>query len=147
MLLYRPLGLQELRLVAGAAWRTWPPRLPHQPIFYPALTFEYARAIAQDWNTRDEASGFVGFVSRFKLDDAFAARYPIKRVGGRSHDELWVPATDLPAFNEHIRGFIEIVAAFVGPRFTGSLDPVSHLPPDLPPPVVSGAPTSPTMTP
>ena len=128
MLLYRPLGLRELQLLRQTGFRAWPARLPHQPTFYPVLTFEYACSIARDWNTKDEASGFVGFVSRFTLDDDFAARYPVKRVGGRADNELWVPADELPAFNQHIRGSIEIVAAFAGPRFEGTLDPTTHLP-------------------
>jgi hypothetical protein len=52
MLLYRPLGLPELKLVAKAGWRAWPPRLPHQPTFYPVLTFQYAQALALDASSR-----------------------------------------------------------------------------------------------
>jgi Cysteine-rich CPCC len=139
MLLYRPLGLHELRLVAAAGWRAWPPRLPHQPIFYPVLTFDYARAIARDWNPKDASSAFLGLVSRFKVTDNFAARYPKRLAGGASHEELWVPAADLPEFNDHIRGFIEIIEAFPGPGFDGTLDPVTHLPAGLSPPRASGA--------
>lgn len=36
-------GLAELELVARPGWRAWPPRLSHQPIFYPMLSLEYAR--------------------------------------------------------------------------------------------------------
>src|SRR5690349_20561024 len=103
MLLYRPIGLHELRLVAAASSRAWPPRLPHQPIFYPVLSFSYARAIARDWNPTDEASGFVGFVSRFKLEDEFARRYEPQRAGGAANLELWVPAEDLAELNGHIK--------------------------------------------
>jgi hypothetical protein len=140
MLLYRPLGLPELKLVAKAGWRAWPLRLPHQPTFYPVLTFHYAQALAREWNTKDDASGFVGFVSRFKVADRFVARYPVKRVGGRSDEELWVPASELAALNDHIRGFIEIVDAFPGPKFGGALDASSRLPADVPPPLASKAP-------
>ena len=52
-MLYRPLGLAELLLVARAGWRAWPPRLPEQPVFYPVLSFEYAQSIARDWNAKD----------------------------------------------------------------------------------------------
>lgn len=128
MLLYRPLGLTELRLVAALGFRGWPPRLPDQPIFYPVLTLEYARKIARDWNAVDAFSGYVGFVARFVIDDAFAARYPVQRAGGAAHEELWVPADELAEFNAHIEGAIEIVEAFAGPRFEGTLDPQSHLP-------------------
>ena len=78
MLLYRPTGLRELRLVADSGWTRWPPRLPDQPIFYPVLTLSYAVTIARDWNTKDPFSDHVGFVTRFQLDDAFATRYPVQ---------------------------------------------------------------------
>src|SRR5262245_61934225 len=125
MLLYRPLGLFELRLLAEAEWRAWPPRLPEQPHVSPVLSFQYARTIARDWNTKDERSGFLGFVSRFQVDGAFAQRYPVQRAGARRHEELWIPADELMLLNQHIRGFIEIIEAFAGPQATAALDPLS----------------------
>jgi hypothetical protein len=132
MQLYRPIGLAELDLVAASGFRRFPPRLPHQPIFYPVLTRDYAEAIARDWNTRDEASGFVGFVTRFEVDDEFAQRYPVQLAGSRAHQELWVPAEELAEFNEHIVGPIEIMATFTGPDFAGKLDDRTTLPLDIP---------------
>jgi hypothetical protein len=35
-------------------------------------------------------------------------------VGGAAHEELWVPAEELPEFNRHIIGKIEVVSAFHG---------------------------------
>lgn len=35
MFLYRPVGLEELKLIAASNFRAFPPRLPEQPIFYP----------------------------------------------------------------------------------------------------------------
>lgn len=133
MILYRPTGLRELELLAATSWRAWPPRLPDQPIFYPVLTLEYARKIARDWNTRDAFSGFVGFVTEFDLDDHFSKRYPVQTAAGRSHLELWVPAAELPAFNEHIVGRIRVVESFVGPSFQGEIDRVTNLPKGLRP--------------
>lgn len=112
MILYRPTGPRELELVAQSGWTAWPPRLPDQPIFYPVLTFEYAEKIARDWNSTREDSKFTGFVTRFEVDDAFAARYPVELAGGLEHRELWVPAGDLPEFNRHIMGKIEVVAEY-----------------------------------
>jgi hypothetical protein len=60
VVLYRPVGCAELRLIMNAAFSGFPPRLPHQPIFYPVLRLEYARAIARDWNTRDASSAYAG---------------------------------------------------------------------------------------
>lgn len=44
--LYRPVGPNELKLIAASGYREFPPRLPEQPIFYPVLNEEYARQIS-----------------------------------------------------------------------------------------------------
>lgn len=123
MILFRPVGLRELRLIEASGFREFPPRLPEQPIFYPVLTRDYACKIARDWNTVDEASGFAGFVTRFELEDTFVSRFPIHRAGGRSHEELWVPADELTEFNRHIVGAIAVDEAYAGPRFSGDGEP------------------------
>ena len=46
MVLYRPVGTEELRLIEEIGYREFPPRLPEQPIFYPVLHEDYAREIA-----------------------------------------------------------------------------------------------------
>ncbi|MFD3761961.1 hypothetical protein [Streptomyces sp. NPDC058622] len=107
--LWRPTGPVELDLVRAADWKAWPPRLPEQPIFYPVLNEDYATRIARDWNVRHDGAGFV---TRFEVDSAFLARYPVQRAGGETILELWVPAGDLPEFNAHIVGRIEVVHAF-----------------------------------
>lgn len=112
--LFRPVGAQELALIAAAEFRAFPPRRSFQPIFYPVLTEAYAIEIARDWNTKDEASGYTGFVTRFHVDAAFAARYPVRMAGARRHQELWVPAEELDEFNRHIVGRIEVIAEFQG---------------------------------
>jgi len=131
MILYRPVGVAELRLIARSGFRQFPPRLPEQPIFYPVLTLEYARRIARDWNTVDAQSGYAGFVTRFEIDNETSERYPVQVAGGHSHEELWVPAEDLPDFNAHLVGIIGVVEAFMGPKFTGTLDRSSLLPSNL----------------
>jgi hypothetical protein len=110
--LYRPVGQRELDLIAAAGFRAFPPRLAHQPIFYPVLTEEYAVEIARGWNTRDAASGYVGYVTRFAVESAFVDRYPIQVTGARRHQELWVPAADVEEFNQHIVGLIEVIAEY-----------------------------------
>ncbi|MEW4567712.1 hypothetical protein AB1L88_07575 [Tautonia sp. JC769] len=107
--LYRPVGPAELALIEAAGWRAFPPRLPEQPIFYPVLNEDYARQIAERWNVRDNGAGFV---LRFEVDAGFLARYPARVVGGRLHEELWIPAEDLEEFNRHLVGPIEVIAAF-----------------------------------
>jgi hypothetical protein len=128
MILYRPVGLKELELIATSGWRAFPPRLSWQPIFYPVLTHNYARRICADWNAKEAESGRAGFVTRFDVDDAFAARYPVQEAGGSACRELWVPAEDLAEFNRHIRGRIVVVESIYGEGFEGEVDPVTGLP-------------------
>ncbi|WP_045746707.1 hypothetical protein [Actinoplanes rectilineatus] len=109
MTLWRPTGPEELDLVRESGFRRWPARLPDQPIFYPVLNEEYAIMIARDWNV--PASG-VGYVTRFEVDAAFAARYPVRQAGGDTILELWVPAEELETFNDHIVGTITVTREF-----------------------------------
>jgi hypothetical protein len=93
--LYRPVGQAELDLIRASDFRAFPPRLPEQPVFYPVLSQDYAAHIARDWNTKDERSGFVGYVLRFKVRNEFLDKYSVQKVGGSEHREYWIPATDL----------------------------------------------------
>ncbi|GHA64664.1 ADP-ribosylation/crystallin J1 [Streptomyces termitum] len=107
--LWRPTGPEELALVRDLGWRAWPPRLPDQPIFYPVMNEDYAIRIARDWNVKHSG---VGHVTRFEVDSAFLARYPVRQAGGRTILELWVPAEELDEFNAHIVGTIGVVHTF-----------------------------------
>lgn len=127
-LLFRPVGVAELELIAASGWRSFPPRLEGQPYFYPVLNREYAEQIARDWNTGDPASGFAGFVTEFELDDSLAAHYERHVVGGQQHEELWVPAGELDRFNAHVRGSIRVVAAHYGNRYQGAESSSTGLP-------------------
>ncbi len=109
IILYRPVGPRELSLIRESGWRVFPPRLAEQPIFYPVLNQFYATQIARDWNVR--ASG-AGFVTRFRLRREYAAKYPVRAVGSVVHQELWVPAEELPVFNANLVGLIEVIAEF-----------------------------------
>lgn len=113
--LYRPVGQAELDLIRTSGFRAFPPRLPHQPIFYPVLNEAYATMIARDWNTKDAASGYVGYVTRFAVRAAFLARYDVHVVGPSGlAEEYWIPAEDLPEFNASIVGLIEVIAEYRG---------------------------------
>jgi hypothetical protein len=107
--LYRPVGPKELELIKSSGWREFPPRLPEQPIFYPVMNERYAAQIAKEWNVPASGSGFV---LRFEVDKTYAERFEVQNVGGPEHNELWVPAEDLPEFNKHIVGMIQVVAEF-----------------------------------
>jgi hypothetical protein len=110
--LFRPVGAGELALIAAAGYRAFPPRRPEQPIFYPVLNEAYATEIARDWNTRDAASGFVGYVTRFRVRSMFLVRYPVQTVGAARHQEYWIPASELADFNAAIVGSIEVIAEY-----------------------------------
>ena len=132
MRLYRPVGLAELQLISASNWTEYPPRLEHQPIFYPVLNFKYAEAIAKNWNTKDDASGHCGFVTEFDINDEFVARYDVQTVGDRDDVELWVPAEELVDFNKAIDEPIIVTASYYGDRFDGDIDGTTQLPISLP---------------
>lgn len=109
VVLYRPVGPEELQLIRGSGYRRFPPRLPEQPVFYPVLTREYAVKIARDWNVK--ASG-AGYVMRFHVRKALLDRYQIQDAGGSMHREYWIPAEELEAFNDGIVGLIQVLESF-----------------------------------
>lgn len=110
--LYRPVGQKEFDLIVASGFLSFPPRLPEQPIFYPVLTREYAEQIARDWNTKDDRSGYVGYVVEFDVANQYLSRFEIHKAGGKEHLEYWVPAAQLEEFNRHIRGQIRLVRKF-----------------------------------
>lgn len=126
MLLYRPVGLKELDLIARANFKAFPPRLPVQPIFYPVLNFEYAQKIAQDWNTK--SNSFAVFVTKFEIENNYVKKFPVQTVGSIISQELWVPAEELAEFNRHIISKIQVVAAYYGEDFRDEIDPQTNLP-------------------
>ena len=107
--LWRPVGPKELELMRASDMRAFPPRLPEQPIFYPVLSEDYAVKIARDWNV--PASG-AGYVTRFEVRKDYLDNYEVQLAGGRAHQEYWIPAEDMDAFNAAIVGEIEVVAEF-----------------------------------
>lgn len=110
--LYRPVGRKELDLIRASEFRRFPPRLLGQPFFYPVLAEEYAVQIARDWNTKDEASSYEGYVLKFDVRSEFLKRYEVHVVGDFTHREYWIPAEDLESFNRNIEGPIEVIGSF-----------------------------------
>jgi len=108
-LLYRPIGSEELALIAESNYIAFPPRLFWQPIFYPVLFEEYATQIARDWNARD---GNSGYVTRFHVRTNFLNAYEVHTVGSARYQEYWIPSEDLAAFNHNIVGKIEVIAEY-----------------------------------
>jgi hypothetical protein len=118
VVLFRPVGPEELALIEQSGWREFPPRFDWQPIFYPVLTEDYATRIARDWNVRDSG---VGYVTRFEVRPDFLAGHDVHEAGGRELCEYWIPAEELGAFNAAIVGHIEVISEWRGdpPRRVG----------------------------
>lgn len=85
--------------------------------FYPVLNIEYARKIAEDWNTKDEASGYIGYVTSFEIDDNYVSKFEIHTVGDSICQKLWVPSGELEEFNNNIKGQIKIIETYKGIDF------------------------------
>ena len=107
--LFRPVGPKELELIRASGNRAFPPRLPEQPIFYPVLNEAYAIQIARDWNVKDSGAGYV---TRFRVRRDLVTKFQAQTVGDSSHQELWIPAEELTAFNDNLVGEIEVIAEF-----------------------------------
>ena len=113
MILYRPVGTKELKLIEESGFSRFPPRLPEQPIFYPVLTRQYAEEIASGWNVKYN-DDHKGYVTRFEVDEPYCGQFEIHQVGDERHKELWIPAEQLEEFNRHIVGKICVINEFSG---------------------------------
>ncbi|WP_299677967.1 ADP-ribosylation/crystallin J1 [uncultured Tenacibaculum sp.] len=118
--LYRPVGEKEMLLIAESGFEKFPSRLEWQPIFYPVLNEEYASEIASKWNTTDPFGNYLGFVTAFEISEDEFKKYPIENVGGKIHNELWVPADQLESFNEAIQGEIKTLKVYIGKDYKTS---------------------------
>jgi hypothetical protein len=107
--LYRPVGPDEFALIAESGFSHFPPRLPEQPIFYPVCSPEYAEEIASNWNVKDSGCGYV---TAFDVDKQYLDGFEVHQAGNKSHQEYWIPAEELSAFNAHIVGKIQILKRF-----------------------------------
>ncbi|NSL87586.1 hypothetical protein [Chitinophaga solisilvae] len=108
-ILFRPVGPDELALIAASGYKKFPPRRPDQPIFYPVMNEQYAIEITTQWNVPAYGKGYV---TRFAVNSDFLLPYPIQNVGGVIHNELWIPAEELEKMNENIVGEIEIIREY-----------------------------------
>jgi len=107
--LFRPVNQAELDLIEHLDWTEFPPRLPEQPIFYPVMNEEYAIQISKEWNA--PAYG-VGYVTKFAVKTEYLRKFKVQNVGGKIHNELWVPSEELDEFNSNIVGKIEVTKVF-----------------------------------
>ena len=107
--LFRPVGPKELELIAASGYARFPRRLLEQPIFYPVCNEKYAVEIAEKWNAKHDGGGFV---TRFAVRTDYLAKYEKQIVGSSYHEEYWIPAEDLEAFNDALVGSIEVIHTF-----------------------------------
>lgn len=107
--LFRPVGPKELELIEKSGWKKFPPRLPDQPFFYPVTSDSYACKIARDWNV--PVSG-EGHVLEFYVKESFLNKYQKQNAGGKEHQEYWIPAEDLEAFNDALHGQIWLIQSY-----------------------------------
>jgi tetratricopeptide (TPR) repeat protein len=117
MIIYRPVGLQELGLIYDSGMKAFPVHLPQQPIFYPVLQLEYAHQIASDWNAQN--GQLAGYVTQCNVEDQYASDFEKHVVEKSAYQELWIPAEELEEFNKHIIGHIKVVEASFGAGFQG----------------------------
>ena len=117
MTLFRPIGKKEYDLIKETDFKKFPPRLSWQPIFYPVLNQEYAEKIAEEWNTKDENSDFIGIVTQFTVKDEYIHKFEKHIVGSSMCEELWIPSEELEDFNKNIIGRIEVIKVFYGEAY------------------------------
>ena len=111
--LYRPVGRKELDLIEATGFTAFPPRLPHQHIFYPVTNESYAVQIAREWNAKLNEDK-TGYVTKFEVRKDFLDSFERQIVGGSVHEEYWIPAENLGDFNRNIVGEIDVIAEFKG---------------------------------
>lgn len=117
MKLFKPVGLDELRLTYDANMRTYPLHVDHQQVFYPAPNLDYAVRIARDWNAKTQP--FAGYVTECEVADDFGRNFPPRRAVKKLEKESWIPSELLSEFNGHIEGPIKVAEGHFGPGFRG----------------------------
>lgn len=104
MTLFRPVGEVEYRQIVASGNRCFPPRGEQQPIFHLILQQSFAEEIAQAWQEHE-----ICHIVCCYVDDAYISAFPVQTVGDKHRRELWLPADELPIFNDHILGEITLV--------------------------------------
>ena len=119
MILFRPIGADELGLIAKSGFRRFPPRLAENPAFCPVAAFDDARRVAELSKTQDKKSGFAGFVIRFEVADNYVERLEARLAHRPEGAGFEIPQSELENLNRHLVGRIEIVRRYFGERFAG----------------------------
>ena len=121
--LYRPVGPKELELIKQSGFAAFPPRLFHQPIFYPVMNEEYATMIARDWNVKESGSGYV---TRFQVNKNYVPSSRSRLLVARSAksfgcqlknwkssiETLWAKLKSLLSSNEIVVAYMCLTYCF-----------------------------------
>jgi len=102
--LYRVIDASELAALQALHFRKFPACA--EPVFYPTLTRHFAL------ETLRQTAGIStqkGYLTCFKICARYVRDFEVQTLSGEIHDELWVPAEELPVFNEKIVGRISLL--------------------------------------
>ncbi len=103
--LYRVIDAGELTALQALHFRKFPPF--EGPAFYPVLDKRFAlEALAQ----KEAAPAGSCYLATFCICAAYVRSFEVQTLSGEVYEELWVPAEELPFFNEKIVGKIRLVA-------------------------------------
>ena len=53
-------------------------------------------------------------MTKFEISKKFLNKYRVQIVGGKIHEEYWIPEKDLEEFNRNIVGKIKVISEFKG---------------------------------
>jgi hypothetical protein len=131
MRLYRPTGIQELRLIAAAAFRAF------------RHGFRTSRSSILSWKSPTQWRSPGTGTPRMRLPGTWdsSPSSTSKTLSPRDIPSRWPvvdgtessgsPAEDLPAFNDHILGTIKVIASYAGAGAEVAIDSGTNLPSEL----------------
>lgn len=113
VMLYQPVGLEELHDIRALDWKAFPPHDIEQPIFRPVTSEALAARLARDWNAA-HTTYRRGYVVQFAVSKTFLDAYENKVSGTPGHEEYWIPPEDRSLLNAAIQGQIAVAGTFAG---------------------------------
>ncbi len=117
MRIFKPVGLEELRLMYEANMRSLAPGGPD----HSAATFHLdngeADAVARSRITKDDP--FAGYVVQVDVDEEGAAVLSRFLTGEGTRRKAHLPAEEVPRLNDHLAGQMTVTSAHFGPEFRG----------------------------
>lgn len=109
MMLWRPVGPEELKQIEDAGMMAFPPSSSEQSVFYPKSTKNHAIEVAREWNAPVYGKGFVVCVDVRK--DLFD-HLKVSHTRENAQQEFWLPLEDIEALNASLMGRIKVSHRF-----------------------------------